>query len=102
MKSVPTQMSDVIYNATEQKFEATVTFHEPDGAIRYACALDAPISMDFDTAAKGLMRLARKQHAAGEGLFSILTRNIPASRLSGRNRPGRKPLPLWQIGRRAA
>ena len=101
MPSVPTQMSDVIYNATEQCFEATVTFHEPDGVTRYACALPAPMSVDFDSAATGLMRLARKQHQSRSGLFSQLTALMPAPR-AVRARTRTAPLPLWRIGRRAA
>lgn len=104
MKTVPTQISGVAYNATSQEFEALVTFHEPDGAARYAVTLSAPITMGFEEASQGLLARARAHHGADTGLRSILR---PTLRVAERaTRPARqlprKPLPLWKIGQHAA
>ena len=51
MQTVPLELSDVIYNAATQSFEARVTVHDRTGARSYACAIDAPITMEFADAA---------------------------------------------------
>lgn len=65
MTTVPLQLSDVIYNAATQSFEALVTVHDPNGARRYACAIDAPITMEFEDAAAGLATQAIRRHGRG-------------------------------------
>ncbi|MEL6617764.1 MAG: orotidine 5-phosphate decarboxylase [Pseudomonadota bacterium] len=65
MQTVPLQLSDVIYNAATQAFEALVTVHDPRGGRSYACAIDAPISMTFENAADGLARQAVRRHVRG-------------------------------------
>ena len=54
MQTRQIQMNDVIYNAAEQCFEALVTVHDGDRSRKYACAINAPMTMSFDQAAKGL------------------------------------------------
>ena len=65
MHTVPLQLSDVIYNAATQSFEAVVTVHDTSGARSYACAIDAPITMAFKDAAKGLATQAMRRHTHG-------------------------------------
>ncbi|MEL6452306.1 MAG: orotidine 5-phosphate decarboxylase [Pseudomonadota bacterium] len=65
MQTVPLQLTDVIYNPTTQAFEALVTVHETHGARSYACAIDAPITMEFEEAAKGLATQAMRRHTHG-------------------------------------
>lgn len=65
MQTVPLQLSDVIYNAATQSFEALVTVHDAGGARSYACAIDAPITMEFEDAAKGLTTQAMRRHSYG-------------------------------------
>ena len=72
MQTVPLQLSDVIYNAATQSFEALVTVHDAGQARSYACAIDAPITMEFADAASGLAtqamrRAARRAEALGDG-----------------------------------
>lgn len=62
MQTVPLQLSDVIYNAATQSFEALVTVHDGDSARSYACAISAPITMEFDEAARGLATQAMRRH----------------------------------------
>ena len=62
MYTIPLQFSDVIYNAANQTFEALVTVHDQSGARRYACAISAPIDMEFEDAAKGLSTQAMRRH----------------------------------------
>ncbi len=71
MYTIPLQFSDVIYNAANQTFEALVTVHDRSGARRYACAISAPIEMEFEEAAKGLSTQAMRRHGRGD-LGSIL------------------------------
>ena len=65
MSNVPLQLSDVIYNAATQSFEALVTLHDNRGARSYACAINAPIELSFEDAAAGLATQARRRHRAG-------------------------------------
>ena len=66
MYTIPLQLSDVIYNAANQTFEALVTVHDQSGTRRYACAISAPINMEFEDAAKGLSTQAMRQHERGD------------------------------------
>ena len=86
MYTCPLQLSDVRYNAASHAFEAAVTVHDNATVRRYACAIDAPITMSFEDAARGLARQAIRQHQQGGGLFS--ERGLPAARL----RPARSGL----------
>lgn len=65
MQTVPLQLSDVIYNAANQSFEALVTVHDASGVQSYACAIDAPITMEFEQAAAGLATQAMRRHTFG-------------------------------------
>ncbi|WP_299298205.1 orotidine 5-phosphate decarboxylase [uncultured Tateyamaria sp.] len=65
MQTVPLQLTDVIYNAATQTFEARVTVHDRKGAHSYACAIDAPITMEFEDAAAGLATQAMRRHVHG-------------------------------------
>ena len=84
MYTCPLQLSDVRYNAAARAFEATVTVHDNATVRRYACAIEAPITMDFQTAAKGLARQAIRRHQQRGGLFSEVTS------IQARLRPARR------------
>ncbi|WP_370399168.1 orotidine 5-phosphate decarboxylase [Sulfitobacter sp. JB4-11] len=71
MQTYPTQITDVIYNASSQSFEALVTVYDAGTSRRYACAIKAPMTMSFETAAKGLQRQAQRQHDGDRGLRSF-------------------------------
>lgn len=78
MYTCPIQMNDVRYNAASQCFEASVTVHDNSTIRTYACALNAPLSMSFEDAAKGLSKQAIRRHQDRGGLFSetiILTQS---------------------------
>lgn len=70
MQTYQTQLSDVIYNASTQCFEALVTLHDGGKARRYACAINAPITMTFKDAASGLTKQAQRRHETRHGLGS--------------------------------
>lgn len=55
------EMSDVIYNAAEQAFEARVTIQSDAVHVRYACSLRAPITTSFEEAARRLRNNAIHQ-----------------------------------------
>lgn len=73
MQTYQTQLSDVIYNAGTQCFEALVTLHDGGKPRRYACAINAPITMTFQDAATGLTKQAQRRHQARNGLGSHFT-----------------------------
>lgn len=106
MQQMQTELSNVIYNAAEQAFEAKVIIHEGDQTHSYACAIEAPITMSFEDASSGLAKQAMRKHGAPNGLRSLMTRK-PLRLVSRMLRPAkRRGLPVGQYGffrgRRAA
>ena len=59
MGRLPPRIDQVRYNAAEQCFEALVTVVTPQGPLRVASQYVAPITTDFDEAARGLWMRAR-------------------------------------------
>ena len=80
MQTRPVQLTDVIYNAATQSFEAVVTVHESDRSRKYACAITAPITMSFEEAAEGLRRQAERRHAGRGGMYSEVRSQAPLRR----------------------
>jgi hypothetical protein len=85
MQTRPIQLTDVIYNAATQCFEALVTVQDGEQLRRYACAIDAPITMSYRDAADGLSRQALRRHAQKRGLNSEVLRHVPAQRAGRRS-----------------
>lgn len=85
MQTRPIQMSDVMYNAAEQCFEALVTVHDGPVTRKYACSINAPISMSFADAAKGLSKQAERRHMSRGGLHSEIAKRNAMQR-AGRSR----------------
>lgn len=90
MQTIPLQLSDVIYNAANQTFEALVTVHDADATRRYACAIDAPIDMDFEIAAAGLTTQALRRHSRGQ--VNSVQAPLPVTQRAGRPTPPREVL----------
>ena len=88
MHSRPVQLSEVIYNAANQCFEALATVHGNDHTRKYACAINAPISMSFEDAAEGLTRQALRRHEGRVGVYSEISVPTPQQRAG---RPGFDP-----------
>ena len=84
MQMRPIQLTEVIYNAANQCFEALVTVHDGELSRKYACAIDAPISMTFEDAAKGLTTQAMRRHQAKNGTFSEVKFPAPVQRAGRR------------------
>ena len=53
------RIDQVRYNAAEQCFEALVTVVPPQGLLRVASQYAAPVTTDFEEAARGLWMRAR-------------------------------------------
>ena len=87
----PVQLTDVIYNAATQSFEASVTIYEKSAAYRYPCVIEGPISMRFQDAAKALEKQAFRQHGNPAGLCSVTRQPIPQRQL----RHHRLDLRVW-------
>jgi hypothetical protein len=85
MQTRPIQSTDVHYNAATQSFEALVTVHDGERSRKYACAIDAPITMSFEDAAEGLRTQALRRMNAGGGLYSEIQRPAPAQRAGRRS-----------------
>lgn len=58
MSDMTPRIHDVRYNAVEQCFEALVTLHTPQGRLRVASQFTAPMTTDFEDAARGLLNTA--------------------------------------------
>lgn len=85
MQTRPIKLTDVIYNAGSQSFEARVSVYDQDGVRHYACAIAAPITMSFEDAAKGLRKQALRRHAKGGGMFAELRQPSPRPRAGRRS-----------------
>jgi|AntRauMFilla1563_2_1112583.scaffolds.fasta_scaffold40522_2 ATP-dependent protease HslVU (ClpYQ) peptidase subunit len=75
-----TTLSEVIYNPANQCFEALVSVRESGSSRRYACAIEAPITMSFEDAARGLHTKALRLHAADTCLYSQMRHHVAAVR----------------------
>lgn len=82
MQTTPLQLGDAIYNAATQSFEARVTVHDHTGTRSYACAIAAPITMEFEDAARGLSIQAMRRHRRGQPDATRLA--LPTPRLTTR------------------
>jgi hypothetical protein len=80
MQSCPIKLTEVFYNAASQSFEACVTVYDHAGARKYACAIEAPITMSFKDAAKGLQKQALRRHKSRGGLRSQMRLFAPKQR----------------------
>lgn len=98
MQTLKTELTDVIYNAATQEFEARVTVHDGDKRVSYACALHAPITMSFEDAAAGLATQALRRHKVPSGLRSYLTHAMRKSGLRLVKKPLRRGLPAGEYG----
>ncbi|MEM6305147.1 MAG: orotidine 5-phosphate decarboxylase [Pseudomonadota bacterium] len=85
MQTRSIRLSDVIYNAATQSFEALVTVHDGNIARNYACAINAPIDMSFEDAAEGLKTKALRHYRNSRGMYSHLGAHTPSQR-AGRPR----------------
>jgi hypothetical protein len=86
MNTESIQISEVYYNASNQCFEGLVTIHQAGASRRYACAIDAPITMSFQDAAHGLRKHALRRHENdGGALYSETPMATAKHRAGGRN-----------------
>jgi len=81
MQTLNIQISDVIYNAATQTFDALVTVKDTTGTVKYPCSIEAPITLPFAEAAKGLKQQAVRRHSqpAG-GIYAKIASYRPAHR----------------------
>lgn len=98
MQIEKTELTDVIYNAAEQAFEAKVTVHGAAQAQTYACAVNAPITMSFEEAAAGLARQALSKHGCPHGLRSWTAPHAVKRIVQRQTDRVRRGLPLGQYG----
>lgn len=99
MPKATTELSNVIYNATTQMFEALVRVRDGVTARSYACAIEGPISLSFERAADSLAQQALRRHSSrdhGLGSFMSLA-PIPVQQTNS-HPPIRRGLPLGQYG----
>ncbi len=84
MQTRPIQLTDVIYNAANQSFEALVTVHAGDTSRKYPCAINAPIDMPFEEAARGLSKQALRRAKKSDTFYSEVRPHVPAQRAGRR------------------
>lgn len=80
MTGLEITIETVSYNAAEQTFEGLVTVSDAQKMRRYPCAIAAPITMSFETAAQGLSRQAFRKHTRASGVYSQIKRHAPSMR----------------------
>lgn len=85
MTQTQVQLSQVIYNAATQSFEALATVTTQTETKTYPCAIEAPITMSFERAAKGLKIKALRKSASNSGMYSQMRHHMAAVR-AGRPR----------------
>lgn len=80
----PVELTDVIFNSTTQAFEARAFVRDPEGEQSYACAIEAPITTEFEQAAKLLVAQALRRHMTQrphtvlpQSRFAPLHTNVP-------------------------
>lgn len=84
MQTRPIQLTEVIYNAANQSFEALVTVHTGEISRQYPCAISAPISMSFEDAAEGLTKQALRRDKQVRAPYSEIRKHVPAQRAGRR------------------
>lgn len=80
MSSLTPRIDQVRYNAAEQCFEALVTVVTPQGLMRVASQYVAPITTDFETAARGLWMRARLRLGTPE-MLQLRMPDVPVTAL---------------------
>jgi len=79
------QISDVMYNAANQCFEALVSVDTGTRTAKYPCAIQAPMTMSFEQATAGLTTQALRRHRQANGLKSQMRKHSATPR-AGRPR----------------
>lgn len=74
------RLDNVVYNAATQRFEATVTVFGHGPVRKFACSIDAPITMTFEDAASGLAKQAMRRYEKRGGLHSTMNTPPPRQR----------------------
>jgi hypothetical protein len=85
MTHTRTELNNVSYNAANQCFEALVTVTQSGKRKAYACAIEAPITLSFEQAAKGLKTQALRRSREATGMYSQM-RHAPLRPRAGRAR----------------
>ena len=80
MNSSTIRMDNVHYNAANQSFEAAVTVYGRHSTRKFACSINAPITMSFEDAASGLAKQAMRRFEGRRGLQSALAVSPPKQR----------------------
>ena len=92
-----TELTEVIYNAAEQAFQARVTVYDGGRRYTYPCAIAAPIGTSHARAARALVLQALRRHGKPQALRSVLT-PPQANVLRAARRLLRRGLPLGEYG----
>lgn len=79
------KISEVVYNAGTQCFEAMVSVGTGDKMITIPCAIEAPITMSFEQASKGLVTQALRRYKSRTGMYSQMRSHVASVR-AGRPR----------------
>ncbi|MEH6830548.1 orotidine 5-phosphate decarboxylase [Sulfitobacter sp.] len=85
MTQTQVHLSEVIYNGATQSFEALATVSTQTDTKTYPCSIEAPMSMSFERAAKGLETQALRKSASGKGMYSQMRHHMATVR-AGRPR----------------
>lgn len=96
MTQTQVQLRNVTYNAANQSFEALATVTSQSGTRTHPCFIEAPVTMSFEGAAKGLETQALRNDTRESGLSSQMRHRVVPVR-AGRQRFGPRAW-LAQLG----
>jgi|TARA_B110000908_G_C10220121_1_gene434886 hypothetical protein len=85
MTHTQVQLSQVIYKAASQSFEALATVTSQANTKTFPCSIEAPINMSFERAAEGLKTQAVRKSASAHGIYSQMRHHMATVR-AGRPR----------------
>lgn len=85
MTQTQVQLSQVIYNAANQSFEALATITNQTDTKTFPCSIEAPITISFERAAEGLKTQALRKSASSHGMYSQMRHHMATVR-AGRPR----------------
>ena len=102
MQNQAVELNSVIYNAANQSFEALATVYAETTPSSFACAINAPIDMNFKDAAKGLTTQALRRFNGNAGLSSAHPLSMPSPMVRAERMQPRKVVDAFEMLRQLA
>ena len=102
MQNQTVELNSVIYNAANQSFEALAKVYAETTPSSFACAINAPIDMNFKDAARGLTTQALRRFNGNAGLSSAHPLSMPSPMVRAGSMQPRKVVDAFEMLRQLA